>query len=356
MSTRNLRVAGLIIAWFAALSAASLNAADDKSDASGVPVATQLRVSRGLTYLVSRQQPNGSFSISAAKGAPAARPSMVTPITSLCGLALLGSGSVPGEGEDGKSIEAAVNYVVSQQAANGCISEAPVNGMYSHAFATIFLAKAYQASRQKLPIGQNLSRSVNLLRECQSDAGGWRYTPTKGGDDLSVTLCQLAALRAVRNAGVEVPEETWNRAVGYLRGCQNPDGSFRYILMNQSGGSFSLTAGAVAALHWAGLKSSEQFDRARASLKLFIRTEESPETITMFYYGNFFCSQALWGVGGDAWSDWYKSMQTLLAKHQREDGSWNDTFSPEYGTAMACIILQTPRLGRTEPQPTPKAP
>jgi hypothetical protein len=112
----------------------------------------------------------------------------------------------------------------------------------------------------------------------------------------------------------------------------------------------------VAALDWAGLKSSDQFYRGRVNLKQLIRTDEEPGKIPMFFYGNFFCAQAQWALGGDSWNQWYKSMQTLLAKHQREDGSWDDAFSPEYGTAMACIILQTPRLARGETQPTPKAP
>lgn len=346
----------LLVAMIAVLITPPLQAADEKAEPSGVPAETELRVSRGLKYLAERQQPDGSFSITAAKGGAAVRPGMNVPITSLCGLALVGTGSVPGEDEYGKQIEAAVNYVVSQQADNGCICDASGASMYSHAFATIFLAKAYQASRQKLPIKANLERAITLLGECQSDAGGWRYTPVKSGDDLSVTLCQLTALRAARNAGIDVPEGTWKGALAYVRGCQNDDGSFRYILANGSGGSFSLNAGGLAALHWAGLQSSEPFEKARESLRQKIRMDAAPDKIAMFYYGNYFCAQAQWGLGGDAWKAWYGSMQDFLAKHQREDGSWDDMFSPEYGTAMACIILQTPRLARGEPKATPKAP
>jgi hypothetical protein len=50
----------------------------------------------------------------------------------------------------------------------------------------------------------------------------------------------------------------------------------------------------------------------------------------------------MWQAGGQRWQRWYPAIHDVLLAHQKPDGSWFDQISPEYGTAMACIILQMP--------------
>ena len=45
-----------------------------------------------------------------------------------------------------------------------------------------------------------LTRAVQLIIETQNAEGGWRYHPHRADADLSVTICQIMALRAARNA------------------------------------------------------------------------------------------------------------------------------------------------------------
>ena len=52
--------------------------------------------------------------------------------------------------------------------------------------------------------------------------------------------------------------------------------------------------------------------------------------------------QGMWLAGGKDWLEWYPAIQEELLQFQQPNGSWEDQFSPEYGTAMACIILQMP--------------
>ncbi len=69
--------------------------------------------------------------------------------------------------------------------------------------------------------------------------------------DLSVTICQINALRAARNAGLFVPKETVDACIRYVKRSQNPDGGFRYML--QGGASaFPRSAAGVVALQSAG--------------------------------------------------------------------------------------------------------
>ena len=69
---------------------------------------------------------------------------------------------------------------------------------------------------------------MKLIVGSQNKEGGWRYLPKVGDADLSVTVTQLMALAAARDAGVDVPKETIDRAIDYVKKSQNGDGGFRY--------------------------------------------------------------------------------------------------------------------------------
>jgi hypothetical protein len=66
-----------------------------------------------------------------------------------------------------------------------------------------------------------------LIIEAQNAEGGWRYQPVPRDADLSVTICQIDALRAARNARLFVPTKTVDACTRYVRQSQNPDGGFR---------------------------------------------------------------------------------------------------------------------------------
>ena len=79
-------------------------------------------------------------------------------------------------------------------------------------------------------IRDKLSLAVQLIVDSQNKEGGWRYNPKKEDADISVTACQVMALRAAHNAGLHVPQETMKKAVEYVKKCQNRDGGFCYML------------------------------------------------------------------------------------------------------------------------------
>ena len=51
-------------------------------------------------------------------------------------------------------------------------------------------------------IREKLQKAVRLIIDTQNGEGGWRYQPVRRDADLSVTICQVNALRAA-------PEEGW---------------------------------------------------------------------------------------------------------------------------------------------------
>ena len=62
-----------------------------------------------------------------------------------------------------------------------------------------------------------------------------------------------------------------------------------------------------------------------------------------YYYGHYYAAQAMWTAGGDFWKQWFPAIREDLLPRSRRDGGWTDNqVGTDYGTAMACIILQIP--------------
>jgi hypothetical protein len=151
------------------------------------------------------------------------------------------------------------------------------------------------------------------------------------------------ALRAARNAGIATPKETIDRCVAYIRGCQNPDGGFRYRLYDPADSRMPLTAASLVALYTSGVHEGPELDRGRAFLRKRIPGSPFTRDREYYFYGQYYAAQAAWQAGGDFWTDWYPAVRDDLIAQQLFEGSWSDPGSgKEYQTAMALIVLQAP--------------
>ena len=72
------------------------------------------------------------------------------------------------------------------------------------------------ARRHDGDVKARLQQAVDFTVRCQNSEGGWRYLPFDMFSDISVTVCQIMALRASRNVGIRVPRENIDRAVAYV--------------------------------------------------------------------------------------------------------------------------------------------
>lgn len=331
----------------AALSAASLASGQSASEPATTQAlgpeqsATELMapavdsIDRGLEFLASQQREDGSFASGGMGGNPA--------VVGLGGLAFLASGSTPERGPYGKEISRAIDYLIANNRPDGFISPAgsQTHGpMYGHGFATLFLGEVYGMSPRD-DLRDSLSRSVELIVRTQNDEGGWRYDPVPQQADLSVTICQIMALRAARNSGLHVPKSTVDKCEAYVRQCQEPDGGFCYMLQTR-GSMFPRSAAGVVALYSAGVYQDPAIERGLSYLDNFPPQPNKLQRESHYFYGQYYAIQAMWHAGGDRWQRWYPAVRSSLLKTQRENGSWRDSVGPEYATAMACIILQVP--------------
>lgn len=308
-----------------------------------VDAAHQRAVERGLAYLASVQARDG--------GVTGARDGIAYPVsmTALAGMAFLASGSTPTRGPWAEQIRGAQAYILQMRGPNGLIT-GPTSeqnrAMYGHGFGMMFLGSLYGMEtrpRVRERMREMIEGGIVLISKAQSPAGGWYYMPGTG-DEGSVTVTQIQALRAVHLAGFPVPEGTIRGAIEYLEKCRTPEGGIRYSLNSGPQTRLPISAAAVATLYNAGDYDS---DMADACLEYVHRAfRDQPQWSKgggHAYYAHYYASQAFYQAGDSYWRDYYPQAAKQLIEQQGDDGAWQgDGIGPVYGTSMALVILQLP--------------
>jgi hypothetical protein len=339
-----------------------------------VPEKYRPAVKKGLEFLVKNQYKDGHWGANGDQ--------YPVTMTALGGLALLMEGSTIKEGKYSKQIRRAADWLMERSMRGGNRDGLVGNPdhpseagryMYGHGFGTLFLACVYgdeddRDRREKLK--DILTRAVKYIGNAQSTQGGWYYTSkAEGGDndEGSVTITQVQALRACRNAGIPVPKAIIKKAHDYLKHSTTPKGGVVYSLGRGGmrapigGERPALTAAAIACLFNAGEYKDElckkwfKYCQTAIPLNGFgggIRIGH--DEYTQFYYG-----QAVYILGDDGWQKlfpgsrkeeavtWSRFRTSLfdnLVKTQNADGSWPSgggfSVGTVYSTAIYCILMQ----------------
>ncbi len=319
------------------VSACPAHAVEDPSRPTLMTTAATQAANKGLAFLTERQLEDGSFGTSGYARNVA--------VCGLSGMAFLASGSTPTRGPYAEQIDRCIEYLLEQTSEEGFIAAADATSrgpMYGHGFATLFLCEVYGMSEQT-ELRDRLGQAVELIVGSQNPEGGWRYQPRPNDADLSVTVCQVMALRAARNAGIAVPRKTIDQAIAYVKSCQNNDGGFRYTLAGGGQPSqFARSAAGVVALYNAGIYTGPELTNGLDYLEQFQPGKENAGRDGYYFYAHYYAAQAMWHAGGERWQQWYPAIRDELVARQRADNSWIDSICVEYGTAMACIVLQVP--------------
>ncbi len=294
----------------------------------------QAAIDKGLSYLASIQGSDGSYSLEGSGGNPG--------ITGLAGLAFLAGGNVPGRGKYGTNVQKCLDYVIKNVRKDGFIT-AGTSRMYEHGFATLFLAEAYGMSGDPT-VKEKLGAAVRLIEGTQNPEGGWRYNPVPMDADISVTICQIMALRAARNSGIQVTKRVIDNGVKYVKKCQNADGGFSYIA-GSSGSGFARTAAGVCSLYYAGEYDSKELQKGVDYLFRTMKGATTGDAEGHWHYAHYYAVQAMFQAGGKYWDGYYPAVRDFLVRKQNPNGSWSGIgYSPgnAYSNAMSLIILQVP--------------
>jgi hypothetical protein len=214
--------------------------------------------------------------------------------------------------------------------------------MYGHGIATIALGEIYGMSKDPR-VKQKLELAVHLIENCQNDQGGWRYQPQKSDADLSVSVLQIVALRAAKNGGIDVSQQTIDNALKYVRSCYDKQrGGFTYQPHNHAPG-FARTAAGVYCLQVCGQYDDPMVQRGAQYLMDSFGIQNE-----WFTYGHFYAAPALYMVGGDMWKTWYEKMHKQFMDTVKREGdfaSWepvDQKVGRLYATAVYTTILAMP--------------
>jgi len=297
--------------------------------------AADLAIERGLKYLISTQNPDGSWANDDGKFATAG--------TSLGMMAFMVKGHFPGFGRYGEPLNRAKEYLLKKAEAS---ATGYLGGMYEHGLYTLALSEIWGMTanvEDNARIQLQLQRAVDVILRGQSPLGGWRYhARPDAGQDTSVTAMVFVSLASARQAGILVPTETIDRVVGYLRDqvWNEKTGGFGY--QGSDGTTLACTAGGAYAAQLCGMRDTEWVQAAirylNNSPKVFNREE-----IGYYYYAHYYAIQAMVQAGDEHYANWYPQIRDALISLQKPDGSWLSTKKPyPHTTPMAIIILGTP--------------
>jgi ribosome-binding factor A len=181
------------------------------ADAPELTLEASAAIDRGLKFLLSRQNKDGSWD-SDGKGGHAVA------ITSLGLMAFMSKAQFPGSGPYAEQLDRAKDFLLNQtkKGVDGYLGSV----MYEHGLATLALSEMWGMTRDAKDddkIQKALEAAVDVILRSQSAAGGWRYQPQRdGGQDTSVTVMIFVALASARQAGIMVPNETIKKVVKYF--------------------------------------------------------------------------------------------------------------------------------------------
>jgi hypothetical protein len=287
---------------------------------------------RGLAWLASSQQPDGSWKDNYSGCG----------ITGICLMAFLASGEDPNYGKYAANIHRAIySIITAQDASTGYMP----NSMYHHGFAMLALSEAYGAvdeslypNNEKPPrtIAQALQLAIGCAATSQKKNGmnAWRYQPDAADADTSVSGAVLMGLLAARNAGMDVPDDVLNGGMDFMRRSTGSGGDVAYTGgFGGMGGSMNLTA--ISALTNAVAKTKDT-PAYKAALKRLLDNLENPETGSYAEYYRYYMAQALFQGNYDAWQKWNAEQVRILRDTQADDGSFNDA---AYQTGMSLLAL-----------------
>lgn len=319
---------------------------------------TVTAIDRGLTYLVGTQRRDGSW------GNPGSYSQYPAVMTALPGMALLAGGSTPESGPYARNVTKAMNYLLKLgEASHDGLLASGGRSMYGHGFATLFLAQCYGMdlnTDMEKRLGKVLKKAVALMAKSQSKmtsrfgkpCGGWYYTPGSNNDEGSVTVTQLQALRACRNVGIKVPRVTIDKAVEYLRHCQQADGGICYSARSRGSSRPPISAAAIACFYAAGVYDRQAGGSGAeaemvAKLVTYVKGRVSvggshSGAWSHFFYAHFYMGSAMYQRGGEDWKNYYRAMKSKLLAMQNPDGSWSGGVGTTFRTAVASMLLQLP--------------
>jgi len=288
---------------------------------------TEAAIIRGLNWLRSVQDEDGSWGNKDKddQGNPVNSSTTMGYRNAMTGMALLcylGHCELQDSPTFSPTVQKAIDFITSTPP----IPQGGIQiGSYSHAIRTYALCEAFTMTKMA-KLAKYAKQATDIIIKGQNESGGWAYGYGKGSvahTDLSVTGWTIQALKAAALTGLSIDglDEAMDKAVAYVKRCQDKSGKFAY--KEGTNGKPSLTGAGVLCLQiWKNAKSWE----AQKGLDWIIANQaKNWRNVDPYewYYNAQACFQAT-GVSGGAkyWWEWNREFQQIVCGAQASDGHW----------------------------------
>lgn len=350
------RLSLILALWLAVLPDARLQA----QEAPPISPAVKQCVDKAVAWLLAQQRTQGCF-LDENRGD--AVPQHSGAISAMVIMALSSVGHMPTDPTpEGRAVAKAMKFMVDSIVPNdeGYLGISDRSRMYGHGIMSLMYAEMVGQSQDEemdRKIRARLKRAIDLIMRSQdvnkseANRGGWRYEPGSSDSDISVSVWQVMALRAAKNAGLDVPKEAVDKAVAYIkrsyRSDRNPDGTPKDMEAAFSyepyGGrqTFSTTAAGILSLQVCAQYEAPEVIGGAAYL---LKNPPAPSE-PWFFYGTYYYAQGMYQRGGEQASIARQKTEQMLLELQQPNGSWQPrngnerSAGPVYATALALLSL-----------------
>lgn len=354
-----------------------------KPVAQPAPEAIVKAIRRGVEFLITRQNKDGSWgSAHRTKGldiyapAPGAHLAFRSGTTALCVQALLEAGGT--EAEAVAALDRGEEWLLDNLPKLRRAAPDAIYNNWGHAYGLQCLAamlkrKPHDTARNER-IRKEMAEQIDRLRRYECVDGGWAYydfvaqTQQPSGSTISfVSATALIALHKAKEAGVEAPEKMVHRAIDSIIRQRKPDFSYCYgeylklrpmHPVNRPGGSLGRSQACNLALRLWGDKTVTDAVMETWLDRLFARNlwldigrkrpipHESWFMVAgyFFYYGHYYAALCIEQLPAAERPERQDHLAQILLKLQESDGCWWDfplyDYHQAYGTAFAIMSLQ----------------
>ncbi len=330
-------------------------------------------IKNGLTFLRSKQEMDGGWPVSLT---PSNMPTDGTAdfkwgrvgVSSLAMLAYLGDGHTwivddPMHRSPYADVmkRAAVYLLSTQDMETGRFGAGEGHFMYNHAMATLAMSEL-SALTGANEFRVRATKAVEYLIKTQTKRGGWDYYGHTDSqiDDISVSAWAVQALAAAREAGIAVPNETFDKALIFYSQLTKGERGI-YNFQQDDGQYVPARSGMVLMIRELLGEGPSNQDIKVLSSKLVTsipvikpefgrswnpKSKNAADRAKFDPYMMYYCSYGMFFFGGHDWDDWNTKASQAIFDMQDVDGAWraNDGYSLQggtcYGTALCVLSLQ----------------
>lgn len=293
---------------------------------------------RGLQYLVKTQSEAGDWNSTGGESGAG--------VTGLALMVFLASGEDPNFGLYGTQIRRALrNIITHQDPGTGYLG----GSMYHHGFGMLALAEAYGAvdesnlwtegtdANRRRSVGEALELAVRaaVTSQKKNPLGAWRYSPDARDADTSVSGSILVGLLAARNAGIEVPDASIDKAIAYYKSMTSKSGQVAY---SGIGGFDNSQARVSIATLVYSIARRKDLDQYKSTLEFLTQQLEQPAQ-GWVEYTQYYEAQALFQGDVESWEKWNTLLIRELKGKQQPDGSFQGQFGGSIGTSLSLLAL-----------------